>query len=102
MNVLDKERNHTYQYVPLLQSLQQLLSKDGIIDDIVENYCAHQNETAQQEYKSFQDGEFFKQNEFLSSGELRISVTLYDDEFEVRTLWALPERSRNFAPCTGF
>lgn len=81
--VLDKERNHTYQYVPLLQSLQQLLSKDGIIDEVVENYSAHQNETAQQEYKSFQDGEFFKQNEFLSSGELRISVTLYVDEFEV-------------------
>ena len=58
--VLDKERNHTYQYVPLLQSLQQLLSKDGVIDDVVENYSAHQNETTQHEYKSFQDGEFSK------------------------------------------
>ncbi|XP_034467814.1 uncharacterized protein LOC117777260 isoform X2 [Hippoglossus hippoglossus] len=81
--VLDEERNHTYQYVPLLQSLQQLLSKDGITDDVVENYSAHSNETSQQEYKSFHDGEFFKQNHFLSAGEMRICVTLYIDDFEV-------------------
>ena len=81
--VLDKERNHTYQYVPLLQSLQQLFSIDGITHDVVERFSAQLNETAQQEYKSFLDGKFFKQNQFLSAGELRISVTLYIDDFEV-------------------
>lgn len=62
--------------------MQQLLSKDGIIDDVLANCSAHSNETAE-EYKSFQDGEFFKQNQFLSEGELKLCVTLYIDDFEV-------------------
>lgn len=83
--ISDKESNHTYQYIPLLQTLQQLLTKNGIVDDIVENYNAQskETETMQQEYRSFQDGEFFKQNQFLSADELRITVMLYTDEFEV-------------------
>lgn len=79
--VLDKDSNHTYQYVPLLQSLQQLLSKDGIID--VATNCSTNSNEAAQEYKSFQDGNFFKQILFLSTGELKIGLTLYIDEFEV-------------------
>lgn len=73
--VLNKDSKDTYQCVPLLQSLQQLLSKDGIID-VLANCSAHSNETAE-EYKSFQDGEFFKQNQFLSKGELKHCHSLY-------------------------
>lgn len=58
--VLNKDSKHTYQYISFLQSLQQLLSKDGIVDYVLANCSAHSNETAE-EYKSFQDGEFFKQ-----------------------------------------
>lgn len=58
---------------------------NGIVDDIVENYNAQskETETTQQEYRSFQDADFFKQNQFLSADELKITVMLYIDEFEV-------------------
>lgn len=43
--VLDARSKKTFQYVPLLQSLQQLLSRNDIVDKIVDNHRASDRET---------------------------------------------------------
>ncbi|XP_034080784.1 uncharacterized protein LOC117551836, partial [Gymnodraco acuticeps] len=78
--ILDAQRNRTFQYIPLLKSLQHLLSHKGVLEHI---------ETQQrllavpQEYRTVRDGEYYKQNSFFSDEGLRISVNLYVDDFEI-------------------
>lgn len=84
--MLDEKENKSFQYVPLLKSLQQLFNRKDVVDKVVENHRAHQSDGVTGEqctYKSFQDGSHFKGNGFLSGGELRILLTLYIDDFEL-------------------
>lgn len=78
---LEAYSNKTFQYVPLLKSLHQLLCRKDIIDKLVDNYttCLESNN----QYTCFQDGEYYKINPFFSSEVLRISLCLYVDDFEV-------------------
>lgn len=83
--VLDAKENRSFQYVPVLKSLQQLFKKD-VVDRVVENHRAQQSKMASGEhhtYKSPQDGSHFQQNTFLSGDEMRILLRLYVDDFEV-------------------
>ncbi|XP_051813199.1 uncharacterized protein LOC127536542 isoform X3 [Acanthochromis polyacanthus] len=82
--ILDGKKRRTFQYVPILKSLQQVLSRKGILDKLIEN---HKGTTSLErdpsyEYRSFKDGNHFQQNKFLNNDELRISVCLYVDDFE--------------------
>lgn len=84
--MLDQKENKSFQYVPLLKSLQQLFNRKDVVDEVVENHRGHQSDGVTGEqctYKSFQDGSHFKGNGFLSGGELRILLTLYIDDFEL-------------------
>nr|XP_020445017.1 uncharacterized protein LOC109953925 [Monopterus albus] len=84
--MLDKKEEKSFQYVPILKSLQQVFNKKDVVDKVVETHRAHQCQwiTGEQHtYKSFQDGSYFKENSFLSGGELTILLTLYIDDFEV-------------------
>lgn len=79
--ILDAKKKMTFQYVPLVQSLQQILSNTCILENIVKGQktCREQEEyltNHQQQYKSYRDGQYFKENSFLCSDELRISITL--------------------------
>lgn len=53
--VLDARAKKTYQYVPLLKSLQQLLERKDRVDKVVDSHAACN--VNQQLYCSFQDGE---------------------------------------------
>ena len=81
------EQRRSFQYVPLLQLLQEVLSHNKILDKVIEEHTAQINREAlhgdQRVYRSFRDGENYKTNSFLAVDELRISIKLYIDEFEV-------------------
>lgn len=84
--VLDSKTKRSFQYIPLLKSLQQLLDHSDVIDKVIETHRTQVNEGPvddQQQYKSLRDGQHFKENTFLSSERLRITVTLYVDDFEI-------------------
>lgn len=71
----------TYQYVSLLKFLQKLLEHKDIVDKVINCHAACN--VNQQLYCSFQDGEHYKNNQFLSGKDLRISLCLYIDDFEL-------------------
>lgn len=57
---LDPEKNCTFQYVPILQSLLQLLSKED-----VNNILTKKLNTSQ--LSSFHDGKYFRQNKLSAT-----------------------------------
>ena len=84
--ILDAKEKRSFQYVPILKSLQQLFNRKDVVDKVVENHKAQQSNRVtgeQHTYKSSQDGSYFQENSFLSGDELRILVRLYIDDFEV-------------------
>ena len=82
--ILDAQKKRTCQYIPLLQSLQQLLSHKGVLDHLETPRVQSQLLSSLQEYRTIRDGQYFKQNPFLSEGEgFRIALHLYVDDFEI-------------------
>ena len=85
--ILSVEQRRSFQYVPLLQLLQEVLSHNKIVNKVIEEHTAQINREAlhgdQRVYRSFRDGENYKTNSFLAVDELRFSIKLYIDEFEV-------------------
>lgn len=81
--ILDAQRKRTFQYIPLLQSLQRLLSDKSALDHLETPKIQNQPLSHLQEYHTIRDGEYYKQNSFLSSEGFRIAVHLYIDDFEI-------------------
>ncbi|XP_073671210.1 uncharacterized protein [Paramisgurnus dabryanus] len=81
--VLDPKKNKTFQYVPLLKSLQQVLNCQPILDKVI-NFTEGTSEphTETPVYKSYRDGLHFKENPLLSEASV-ISLILYVDDFEI-------------------
>lgn len=82
--ILDRKKQHTFQYVPVLKSLQQILNCKVILDKITENHRGQQDLELNPlfEFRSPEDGLHFKENRFLNAEELSISLRLYVDDFE--------------------
>lgn len=82
--ILDHKRKYTFQYVPLLDSLLQILNSKVILDKIIENCRGWQNTELHSslEFRSPEDALHFKENSFLNAEELQISLRLYVDDFE--------------------
>lgn len=78
--ILNAEEGRTFQYVPILQQLSEIL-KDRDIQEIVFRSARDCGSTGQ--YTSFRDGSHFKKNAFLFEEELRLSLLLYCDDFEI-------------------
>jgi len=77
--ILDKKERRTFQYVPILQLLSQLLSKK----DIQEKAFNTSHTTCVSRYESFHDGTHFKENLLLSTEDITLPLLLYIDDFEV-------------------
>lgn len=77
--ILDAKERKTFQYVPILKSLSQVLNNSSIQENVLRSvrHCASGH------YTSFHDGSHFKENKFLSDEDLRISLLLYCDDFEI-------------------
>ena len=76
---MDPEKNFSFQYVPVLQSLLQLLKNE----DIVNRLLTKQTTSDDSQFASFRDGKYFKLNEFHANEEFSISLILYADDFEI-------------------
>lgn len=105
--ILDHKKKQSFQYVPLLKSLQQILNRKNILDKVIENHRGKEdiNLDPSFEYTSPKDGWHFKKNCFLNADELRISLCLYVDDFETcnplgtsrkktQTLWCVLDISK--------
>ena len=81
------DQRRSFQYIPLLQSLQEILSHNKLLDKVIEGQIAQENREDlhgdHQVYRSFRDGEHYIKNCFVAVEELRISIKLYIDDFEV-------------------
>ncbi|XP_024118247.1 uncharacterized protein LOC112139642, partial [Oryzias melastigma] len=80
--ILDSQTQRTFQYVPILKSLQQLLHQKHTLQTIVDSHKENQLKNDKQ-YRSFRDGLHFLNNTFLVGEELKISLCLYIDDFEL-------------------
>lgn len=76
--ILDKKEGKSFQYVPILQSLSEILKDSDIQEKLLTPNYSHSCD-----YTSFHDGSHFKENRFLSGEEFRISLLLYCDDFEI-------------------
>lgn len=79
--VLDQKSKRSFQYVPILKALQQILSCQPILDKAINLKFRHVGGHGPK-YTCFFDSLNFQQNELLSS-ETAISLILYADEFEI-------------------
>ncbi len=80
--ILDDKDKRTLQYVPLLKLLQQLFTNGHILNKALDNHLISEGR-GDVKYESFRDGQFFKDNHFLSEGELRVLLNFYVDDFEI-------------------
>ncbi|XP_028332484.1 uncharacterized protein LOC114481687 [Gouania willdenowi] len=81
--ILDHKDKRTLQYVPLLKFLQELFTTGQILNRALDSHLVSEVNVNEGKYKSFRDGLFFKNNLFLSGGELRVLLNLYIDDFEI-------------------
>lgn len=87
--VLDKKKikkNRSFQHVPLLRSLQQILDSPEVLNKVIDVHRTQDSNTDQlqnQQYSSIRDGTYFKENPFLSSEELKLCLNIYIDKFEL-------------------
>ena len=75
--ILDPEEKSSFQYVPVLLSLQQLLKNEDIVKRLLTKHSDYS------QLASFRDGQYFKLNEFHANEEFSISLILYVDDFEI-------------------
>lgn len=85
--ILSVDQRKSFQYIPLLKLLQELLSHNHILDRVIEQHIGQEKSedlaNGLSVYRSFRDGKHFRTNSFLAVDVLRISITLYIDDFEV-------------------
>lgn len=80
--ILQSKKHRSFQYIPIIKSLQQLLNQKNILNKVVNGHTGQQI-IHDGSYRSFKDGQHFKDNEFFSGTELRLSLCLYIDDFEL-------------------
>ncbi|OON91157.1 MAG: hypothetical protein ATN32_02455 [Candidatus Epulonipiscium fishelsonii] len=80
--VLDPQNKKSFQYISILQSLQQILSCQFFLDKAINLKSPHHIQTDKIQYKSFYDGSNYKENLHFSK-ECAISLVLYVDDFEI-------------------
>ena len=84
--VLDHEKSRSFQYIPILRSLQQILDSTEVLNTVIDTHRTQGSNTDQlenQQYRSIRDGVYFKENLFLSSDEVKLCLNLYIDYFEL-------------------
>lgn len=77
--ILDQKEGRNFQYVPILQSLSQILSPTDI-----QEIAFNSSHTAQAgRYQSFRDGTHFEENTLLATENTTLPLILYINDFEV-------------------
>lgn len=79
--VVDAKQQQSFQYVPILKMLSHLMNDTDISQKALERSQISEQDVPT--YRSFHDGQNFKQNPLLSEGEDTISLIVYIDDFEI-------------------
>lgn len=77
--ILEPNEKRSFQYIPILQSLVQILGKENLREKVLSK---EQDQLSFIQYGSYRDGTVYKENPFYSE-ELRIALVLYVDDFEI-------------------
>ncbi len=77
--ILEPNEKRSFQYIPILQSLVQILGKENLREKVL---IKEQDQLSSIQYGSYRDGTVYKENSFYSE-ELRIALVLYVDDFEI-------------------
>ena len=72
-------RKETFHYVPLLQVLQRILTKDDIWHQVQET----SRPTDDAALRDFSHGTIYRSHPFFSKSDKRLRIHLYNDEYEV-------------------
>ena len=82
---LDEGKTKTFQYVPILKSIQQILNREDLLREALDADNVHSKRQSGDnlKYKTYRDGKYFKSNDLLCSNEFRLCLTLYVDDFEI-------------------
>ena len=83
--ILDQREKHSFQYVPLLHTLKQVLAGKDVVNkllDVFNDATVGINSGSANVYKTFRDGKHFKSNHALCE-TFQIGLCLYVDDFEV-------------------
>jgi len=67
-----------FQYIPLLESLNVLLSNPLLLNEVVK----HRTPTAPGTFATFRDGNIFKNHPIFSAHPHALQIVMYSDEFE--------------------
>ena len=81
--ILDPKSKRTYQYIPILRSLQHLLSNSDILKSVIHTHETQKSTQCLGQYKSIRDGSYSKENGLFTGEDLKLSLSLYVDDFEV-------------------
>lgn len=79
-HILDQKQRNTFHYVPILQSLVQVLNNKTIQERAL-GYERNLENASQ--YQTFRGGSHYQKNYFFSVEEDTVSLILYIDDFEV-------------------
>ena len=71
-------RKETFQYIPILEVLKNILKRDDVFHYVVED-TVFDEETLQ----DFTDGLIFQQHAIFDGSETQLRLQLYTDEFEI-------------------
>lgn len=69
-------KSETYQYVPILETLQNLLSHDDIFAHVINNHKSNDGIL-----RDFCDGEIYERNTLFSNNPTALQIMLFFDEF---------------------
>lgn len=86
-------KHDTYQYVPILQTLEAVLRHDDILAQIIQGHKSHNGNNS-----PFTDANLFKDNKFFRRHSNALQLYLYYDDFTV----ANPLRNRSDSKLGGF
>ncbi|XP_071839080.1 uncharacterized protein [Apostichopus japonicus] len=75
----DNGKEHTMQYIPILQTLKALLKSDDILGEVYGGHASH----IEHKLSDFCDGSKFKSNALFSEEPSSLQVQLYYDDFTV-------------------
>lgn len=81
--ILDPKTKRTFQYIPILRSLQHLLSNSNILESVIYTHKTKRKTSRVVQYTSIRDGIYFEENTFFTGDDLKLSISLYVDDFEV-------------------
>ena len=77
--VLGEDRNNkkeTFQYVPILKTIENLLKHEDVFSEIYEGHASHDNVLG-----DFCDGDNFRQNALFAEDPMSLQIQLYYDDF---------------------